>query len=46
MRQAALSLGLSHTALLNKIKKHDLCVTRPLRVERGSRAAVPDPNPA
>ncbi len=37
VRQAALSLGLSHTALLNKIKKHDLCVTRPLRVERGSR---------
>ena len=33
VRQAALSLGLSHTALLNKIKRHGLHVTRPLRIE-------------
>ena len=32
VRQAALSLGLSHTALLNKIKRHGLRVTRPLRI--------------
>lgn len=30
VRQAARSLGLSHTAILNKIKKHGLCVTRPV----------------
>jgi transcriptional regulator of aroF, aroG, tyrA and aromatic amino acid transport len=33
VRQAAQALGLSHTALLNKIRKHGLHVTRPLRVE-------------
>jgi transcriptional regulator of aroF, aroG, tyrA and aromatic amino acid transport len=33
VRQAATALGLSHTALLNKIKKHGLRVTRPVRVE-------------
>lgn len=33
VRQAALALGLSHTALLNKIKRHGLHVTRPLRIE-------------
>jgi len=33
VRQAALSLGLSHTAILNKIKKHGLHVTRPLRIQ-------------
>ena len=32
VRQAALILGLSHTAILNKIRKHGLRVTRPLRV--------------
>lgn len=33
VRQAARALGLSHTAILNKIKKHGLRVTRPVRVE-------------
>lgn len=33
VRQAALTLGLSHTAMLNKIRKHGLRVTRPLRIE-------------
>lgn len=34
VRQAARGLGLSHTAMLNKIRKHGLQVTRPLRVTR------------
>lgn len=33
VRQAARTLGLSHTAILNKIKKHGLRVSRPVRVE-------------
>jgi transcriptional regulator of aroF, aroG, tyrA and aromatic amino acid transport len=33
VRQAARVLGLSHTAILNKIRKHGLRVTRPLHVE-------------
>ena len=33
VRQAARTLGLSHTAILNKIKKHGLRVSRPLRIE-------------
>jgi PAS domain S-box-containing protein len=33
VRQAARSLSLSHTAILNKIKKHGLRVTRNVRVE-------------
>ncbi|HCU70101.1 MAG TPA: Fis family transcriptional regulator, partial [Desulfomicrobium sp.] len=33
VRQAAKVLGLSHTAMLNKIRKHALRVTRPLRIE-------------
>ena len=33
VRQAALALGLSHTATLKKIGKHGLRVSRPLRVE-------------
>ena len=33
VRSAATALGLSHTALLNKIRKHGLRVTRPVRVE-------------
>ncbi|NCD26579.1 MAG: PAS domain S-box protein [Deltaproteobacteria bacterium] len=37
VRQAAVTLGLSHTAILHKIKKHGLRVTRPLRVEQKTR---------
>ena len=33
IRQTARTLGLSHTAILNKIRKHGLRVSRPLRVE-------------
>lgn len=33
VRRAALTLGLSHTAILNKIKKHGLRVSRPVRVD-------------
>jgi transcriptional regulator of aroF, aroG, tyrA and aromatic amino acid transport len=33
VRQAAKTLGVSHTAILNKIKKHGLRVTRPIRLD-------------
>jgi transcriptional regulator of aroF, aroG, tyrA and aromatic amino acid transport len=38
VRQAALALGLSHTATLKKAAKHGLRVTRPLRVTHGNES--------
>jgi transcriptional regulator of aroF, aroG, tyrA and aromatic amino acid transport len=41
VRQAARALGLSHTAMLNKIRKHGLLVTRPMRVQSVSAGNRP-----